>query len=459
MNRAIFIFFVLCSAMGLTQNNQVLYDFDQIPQTLLLNPGADYSHDIFIGIPFLSGISGHTGVTGVTVYDIFADDGRNINDKIRGVIGTLDNDDYFHLNEKIDILHAGFRLNENDFLTFGFYQEWDFIFYYPNDVVDFFYEGSATLDRPFGIDGVAAKTDLVGVLHAGISHKVNDEWTIGGRLKIYSGAANAQTRNNKGYFYTSEGINNIYSHHLEEIDATVQTSGLIFDDYEGIDQSYYIRRIFGFQNSGLGLDFGFTHNPSDQLKITASILDFGFIKYKSDTRNYYARGSFETEGLGFEFDPDNPQDYWQEFVDDFETNLPIDTLYTSYTSYRPLKMNASVKHSFGKPYYEDCTESNSDDPYRNAIGMQLFWINRPVSSQFAATLFYERRFGKYFSSKFTYTLDSYSLYNIGLGVSSRIGVLNMYLAADNLLGYQNLAKANSLSFQFGLNIIIDKKFP
>jgi hypothetical protein len=55
--------------------------------------------------------------------------------------------------------------------------------------------------------------------------------------------------------------------------------------------------------------------------------------------------------------------------------------------------------------------------------------------------------------KATYTLDSYSYKNIGLGLSGQFGKLNLYALADNLLEYRDLAKANSLSFQLGLNII------
>ena len=35
---------------------QILYDFDQLPQTLMLNPGADVDYDKHIGIPFLSNV-------------------------------------------------------------------------------------------------------------------------------------------------------------------------------------------------------------------------------------------------------------------------------------------------------------------------------------------------------------------------------------------------------------------
>lgn len=55
--------------------------------------------------------------------------------------------------------------------------------------------------------------------------------------------------------------------------------------------------------------------------------------------------------------------------------------------------------------------------------------------------------------KATYTLDSYSYKNIGLGLSTQLGKLNLYVLADNLLEYHDLSKANSLSFQFGLNVI------
>ena len=461
MNKNPHLIFLILSWLLTTsaQNNQVLYDFDEVPQTLLLNPGSDYSHDIFIGVPLLSGVSSHGGLTNLTIHDIFADDGRNINDKINDVIGKLENDDSFALNEKIDFLHAGFKLNNGDVLSVGFYQELDFMLYYPKEIVQFVYEGSSTLDQEYSIDGLNFKADMVGVFHIGLSHQLDEKFTLGGRLKIYSGVANAQTKNNRGNFYTSLGSDNLYRHHLLNVDATLQTSGIIFNDYEDIDFNYYLSRVFSFKNPGIGFDLGFTYKPDEQWKITGSVLDIGFIKNKNEITSYYARGEFETEGIELQFDHDNPQDYWSEFLEDFERKLPIDTLHTKYNSYRPIKVNSSIKYSFGRPHYEDCYVSNDDDPYRNSVGVQLFLINRPIKSQFAVTLFYERRFGSFLRSKITYTLDSYSVKNIGFGLSAKAGVFNIYMVADNLLYLQNVAKANATSFQLGMNIIIDNKFP
>jgi hypothetical protein len=55
--------------------------------------------------------------------------------------------------------------------------------------------------------------------------------------------------------------------------------------------------------------------------------------------------------------------------------------------------------------------------------------------------------------KATYTLDSFSYTNLGLGMSTKVGPVNFYVLADNLLSYADISKANSLSFQLGLNVV------
>jgi len=51
-------------------------------------------------------------------------------------------------------------------------------------------------------------------------------------------------------------------------------------------------------------------------------------------------------------------------------------------------------------------------------------------------------------------VDAFSKDNVGLAIVGDFGKFNMYIAADNLLRYGNLAKAKSVSLQFGFNIKI-----
>jgi hypothetical protein len=90
------------------------------------------------------------------------------------------------------------------------------------------------------------------------------------------------------------------------------------------------------------------------------------------------------------------------------------------------------------------------------MGIHLYAIKRPKGPQTAGTFFYRRRFGTNFSLKGTYTVDSYSKDNIGAAMVMDIGKFNFYVAADTLLRYENLAKANSVSLQLGLNLKWDQ---
>ncbi len=78
----IFSLIFLTVLASFAQNKQVLYDFNEVPQALLLNPGLETSYDWYAGIPMLSGISVQAGTSGISVDDIFADDGLDINDKV-----------------------------------------------------------------------------------------------------------------------------------------------------------------------------------------------------------------------------------------------------------------------------------------------------------------------------------------------------------------------------------------
>lgn len=69
------ILFVTILWVGLlahAQNKQLMYDFTEIPQALLLNPGMETDFKWYSGIPTLSGLSIQAGSNGISVNDLFA---------------------------------------------------------------------------------------------------------------------------------------------------------------------------------------------------------------------------------------------------------------------------------------------------------------------------------------------------------------------------------------------------
>lgn len=471
LKNSIFVLLLVVSSATWSQNKQLLYDFIDIPQALLLNPGMETSYDWFAGVPMLSGVSLQAGTSGISVNDIFADDGLDINDKVRNRavfgLGIRDNQSF---TSQVEILSGGFR-GRNDsrnFYSFGMYGELDLINYWPRDLAILAFEGNADrIGERFDLSHLKTRGDMLSVLHFGINRQWNRELTVGARAKIYSSVLNFTSTKNDGYFLTRLGQNNLLANILAA-NMRLRTSGLnaleTAADSDNITSTILSRGLLG-GDLGLGLDLGFTYHLNAQTVVTGSLLDLGFIYHYSDVESYSLEGRALNEGVEIILPNalvDPTADFWQELVDEIEALVPFEDDDTSYVTFRPTKLYGSVKYSWGVPNGTgpidcDCEITGSDprqrNQYLNSMGGQLFVINRPRGPQAALTAFYERRFGNVLALRSTYTVDKYSLSNFGLGMSLQAGPVNFYVMADNLLAYQNLPAARTASLLFGLNII------
>tara|TARA_R110002051_G_scaffold107681_4_gene180602 strand:+ start:5281 stop:6732 length:1452 start_codon:yes stop_codon:yes gene_type:complete len=471
----IFIILFLSSLSSKSQNKQLLYDFNEIPQSLLLNPGASTDYKWFAGVPIVSGISFQAGSSGVSVNDLFANDGVDFNTKIREkVVYGMNFRDELSGTYQIDILNIGFRSkrNEHIFYSFGIYNEGDAIGYFFKDYALLAFEGNTNnLNKRFDLSHLKARGEIVNVFHFGINKKISNQITLGTRAKLYSSFINFTSTKNKGYFLTTEGQNNLLRTTLDA-DIEIRTSGIfelkdVLDD-DNLANGPEIKKILSKRallggNLGLGFDFGFTYYLNERTSFTGSLIDIGFIYHTKDVRTYSLNGVASTEGIEaiLPEDENSNEDKWQNLIDELDSLVPYKESSKNYLTFRPTKLNASIRYDFGESINSkeicDCTSrvtgNSSSRAYKNSIGGQLYAINRPRGPQTALTAFYQHRFGNTISFKTTYTIDKFSYTNIGLGGSIQVGPVNMYLMADNLLAYKNIADSHYASVQFGLNII------
>lgn len=465
-----------CLKTGFAQNRPLLYDFTEIPQALLLNPGVASEMEWYAGIPVLSGLSIQAGSSGITIQDIFADDGLNINDKIRQrAVYGMDQRDDFKGTYQVELLSGGFRGRNHpeNFYSFGLYNESDVMGYWLADLAVLAWDGNADqLGRRFDLSHLKTRGDMLNVFHFGVNRQMNSNLVLGVRAKVYSGIFSYRSTKNKGYFVTTEGENNLLANTLDA-DMKVQTSGIasLQDSLgdEGVDQrsiltNHLIRRGFFGGDLGLGVDLGFTYWLNQRLLLTGSLLDLGFMVHSSDVRNFSLEGRATSEGVEIILpdaleDPDG--EYWQNLVGEIEALIPFQEDGQTYLSFRPTKLYASLRYNLGETLGVtqpcDCdyrtSGASASQSYTSAFGAQLFMVSRPRGPQAALTAFYQRRFGNLIALKATYTADKYSLTNIGLGVNLQAGPMEFYLLASNVLSYGNLADAHLASFQFGLNIL------
>lgn len=343
------------------QNKQLLYDFTEIPQALMLNPGMETSYQWYAGVPGLSGLSFQAATSGVTIHDIFAADGIDINDKIRDrAVYGMQITDELSGTYQIELLSGGFRgrSKPRNFYSFGIYNEGDAIGYWPKDLAILGYDGNAgQLGRRFNLGHLKTRGEILNVFHFGVNHQVDEKLTIGARAKIYSGMLNFSSTNNSGYFVTTEGQNNLLANTISA-DVAFRTSGLneiidILDD-DLTDNGPAFKKLAtkrGFLGGslGLGVDLGFSYNLQEQLVLTGSLLDLGFIYQTADIRNFTLKGDATVEGVQIIL-PDalaNPDaDFWLDLVNEVKAEVPYIENNESYITFRPTKLYASLRYNF-----------------------------------------------------------------------------------------------------------------
>ncbi|MDB9828319.1 DUF5723 family protein [Flavobacteriaceae bacterium] len=470
MKKFLFIYLALGLSVVVCQNKQLLYNWEVTPQTLMLNPGSLVSSQFHAGMPLVSQFHFNAGSSGVSVFDIFADDGVDINTKITNIISELSSRDFFTINQQLDVLNFGWLSKgmEPVYFSGGMYQELDVIAYFPKDIAILAWEGNRDyIGKAYDFNDVSARADLLTVYHFGVNKQISKKLTAGVRLKLYSSLVGVSSTRNKGAFKTSirEGTANVYEHTVTDLDVEVKTSGFL--SLDGLEQSQVNKKLLGRAllggNLGIGLDAGITYQFDNQLSLTASVLDLGAIFHTNDTELYRAKGDYTLDGIELIFpelvngEPAIP--YYDNLEDDIAREIPVDTLNTGYTQLRPTKINAGLHYDFGRFVGDkggcNCKNNGTKQKRVSQAGVQYFSIFRPRGLQFAGTLYYTRRFGDTLSIKTTYTLDSYSAKNVGAGLFLNIRGVNLFLAADNLLQMSNLAKANSVSLQVGLNYILN----
>ena len=469
------------------QNLTSLYDVDWLPQTLLSNPGASIKFDKHFGIPFVSGFRLSGVSSGLTLYDIFSDDGEDINDKLRDAIANLSEDkDYFLLKSSLDIFNAGIKINKTDYLSFGMYQDNDLFFNIPRDVLYLGQAGNVGVyNEPKSINPFKIAGDLTTVFHIGLNRAVNKRLNVGVRFKVYSSILNIKSVYNSGSFYTTRDSYNNVQNIYQDINVLIRTAG--FEGFEDTWQAIkrggdsiisidpdtgeieevpqpmsvseasllFLDRAFFSGNYGLGIDAGFSYLLNDNLRANFSFEDLGAVYLKSDITNYRYFGDYIHDGIQVDFEDgvNNSDEYWDSFILNLEDSFNDEETYESYVSWRPTQINFSLKYSFSEVVSPCDYRVSTQRYYKYAAGIQFHGINRPSNFLYRISGFFESRLTKNTLAKVTYSLNNYSYDNLGLLLSTNFKKFNFYIATDNILSYADLARANNFSVQLGAQFV------
>jgi hypothetical protein len=450
MRHHLIFFLTLLPALLWGQADIGLTFLPETYQSTFVNPAFRQSAKYQIALPSVSAQVYHSGFT-------LAD--------LTRYVGQTDYDQSELINEMPEIsefvLHnwiAPFSLAyQHGELQFGLHTRFQAIDYYayPREAFAMVWQGNSN----FIGDTVEVGPNLEALLYretgVSASFPLGDKVRAGIRLNYLTGLINASTDRHEAYLYTNPEY---YQVTLEmdyrlriasqldiDLDTLIDGRKLLFDPKVG--------DFFGFGgNSGYSMDLGLTFTPTPQWQVDVSMINFGSIKWDTNTRAYLSKGSTTFEGLdpqGRGWGPTGDSSLTAALLAD--ANAALDTIW------------------------EDIGRVRQDTVYRTPLPARFYLSGRyHLNDQFTFGLAWS---GQGYQSRLIHLISAYAGVNLGrwltagatytyhfdykslLGLHTRVnlGPVQFFASAGNLLGLIQPDKVRAFNLTTGLNVTLGRE--
>jgi hypothetical protein len=428
------------------QHDLGIYSMQLVPQRIFQNPAFIPDQKLFIGIPILSGVQS-AYANPFSYNDVIERDSYDsVTFRVENFLGKIAKNDQLRLYSNVDILSFGTRIaKERFFFGFSVRERLSQHITIPENLGNLLWYGNAA-PQIFGqYVNIAPAVNLTAFDEWGASfsgYAMHGKMTWGGRLKYLSGRFNATTTKSEFDVYTDTSTYQLYM----RSDFELQTSGI--DDIE----HYLDQRVSSLVfpgNNGFGIDLGLSYQLNDHIGISASVLDIGFITWKSNTMTLVSHNP----GEEFVFKGFTLQDFIDMLgsVDTFGKKLSdsildlvhTDTVYGGkYTTWLPVRYNLGGSYAINEHHHF------------NLLLNGISWDHHLYP---ALSVSYYYQLPRLLELMVSYNIYNNQFTNIGAGLSVNAGPIQLYVISDNIPGLIYYRGTTSSSIQFGINISINHK--
>lgn len=338
------------------QQVTTLYFLENAPMRHTINPAFQPVSNGFINFSPLGWMSMGFGNNSFTLRDILFVDpatGRTItplhpNADRNAFLRQIRSMTLLNGEINLGLLNFGFRIKDNGYVTIGINERIVGGGTFPKSLFNFVL-GGGMHDLDGGINtidlgGLGVGATVYTEIGGGYSHKINDEWTIGGKLKLLLGQAYAGINSRNLAIDASTEAWDLYGTAELDIAGPLNTAYIgqyvdgkninqviegfkddSFDPNQIIDTSNpmaLIKNALTPSGYGAAIDFGFTYKPIENLQITAALTDLGFIYWNRSNR-FTCTVDTVFEGAGY-IDYSDPA--YRDDQGNFSTTILMDTV-------------------------------------------------------------------------------------------------------------------------------------
>ncbi|MCD7709925.1 MAG: DUF5723 family protein [Porphyromonadaceae bacterium] len=289
----------LVSAGVAAQPLQGSYFLESVSLRHQLNPALMPDRAYFT-IPALGNISFNASSNlGYTTF-IYPSTGEKLNTFLSPAVSAADFDkklrdwNSVNVNFDISILSFGF-FKWNGFNTFDISVHGSTSTSLPGDLFRFLKSGQQGEVTRYDLKNVSVSATSYAEVALGHSHEVNDQWTVGAKLKGLFGLGEANAHFDRLTLTMAEDQWKVESYGTADLSLAGAELKLKKDrEISGLD---YSTDRMGLAGGGAGIDLGVTYSPVQNLVLSLALTDVGFITWGKNLRGATPEGEYIYEGF------------------------------------------------------------------------------------------------------------------------------------------------------------------
>ena len=365
--------FVLFTALAISSSSysqqvNTLYFLENAPMRHLINPAFQPVSNFYLNFPAIGYTSFWVGNNALTVSDLVFKNanGQDITALHPSVEGELwkkmPNMMNINADVHIDLFSFGWRIRENGFAHFNISERINAGIGLPKSMFsNLLGQDLNTID----LSSFNTSASMYADIAMGYSHRINDQWTVGGKLKVLLGHAYMAGNFDNLRFNSSTdvatlvGSGQIYQAGL--LQEIIANRGQLSESFDSQDVKEMISTIWHYCiPSGLGgaVDLGVTYKPIPKLQISASVTDLGMMHWhKGGIGNIYVDttftgfGNFQYEDFVYnnQFQPDSLMSHISNNLQDYANAIHHDPVSENpFNQVLNANLNVGVDANFWK---------------------------------------------------------------------------------------------------------------
>ena len=366
-------------------------------------------------------------------------------------LGELNKDNNLSFNMKTSVLSTGFY-GFGGYNTIGINLHVNTGLNLPYDFFEFAKMGFQG-NTQYNLKDLSVRAYSYAEVALGHSHKINENLTIGAKLKLLVGAAYLDANMEEMEIHLANNKWTIRSH----AKVNIAMKGASFtQDSDGIVNGIDVESP-GIGGLGFGMDLGanykFNEGVLKGLSLSAAILDLGFINWSENSIAYNEGSDFEFDGFNdIAIDNDGEGRKLEDQIDDLTDDL--EKLYNVYTNgeTQTRKTTLASTLNLGASYALPCyNKLNFGLLYSKHFDDIFSWQETRISANINPT--------KWVGAGINYAFTSYGS-SMGFVLNFHPTGFNFFIGTDYMLREVNsqfIPLDSNANISLGVNLILGKK--